>query len=429
MKHTLKKLTDTKVSLAISVTADELDTAKQKALHKLAQKVNVAGFRPGKVPAHVAEKNLDPTVVANEAIEYAINAALNQAIEAEDLRVLDRPQVDLGDFKPYESLNFTAEVEVLPPVKLGDYTKLKAKRHVAKVTDADIDEVMDRLRGGHSDTKETDRAAKNGDEAVIDFEGRDEKGELVDGASGKDYPLKLGSGTFIPGFEDGIVGHKAGDVFDLPLTFPADYHSAALKGAKVTFTVTLQKVREVALPELTDEFAKKVGPFETIDQLRDDVRTELTAQKEREADDKYKDDLLGELAEKSDVPVPELLVEDQIKGIQQDLQQNLMYRGLTFDQYVQSQGFTDEADWREKEAQEAAVRRVKSGLVLAELSKVEKVQATTEELEARLAQLKQQYPDPKTQEQLDTPEVRRDVANRLLTEKAIDRLVEINTKK
>lgn len=429
MKHILKKLTDTKISLAITVTAEELAVAKERALRSLAQKIKVPGFRQGKVPIHVAEKHLEASAVANEAVEYAINAALSQAIEAEDLRVLDRPSVELGDFKPYELLTFTAELEVLPPVTLGDYKKLKTKRTVAKVTDADISEVIDRLRTGHSETKDTDRAAKDGDEAVIDFEGRDEKGELVDGAAGKEYPLRLGSGQFIPGFEEGIVGHKAGDEFDLPLTFPKDYHSAALKGAKVTFKVTLQKVREVVQPELNDEFAKKVGPFETIDQLRDDVKTELKAQKEREADDKYKDELLGELAEKSEVPAPAVLVEDQIKGIEQDLRQNLMYRGMSFEQYLEAQGFKDEADWREREAREAAIRRVKSGLVLAELSKVEDIQAGTDELEARLTQLKSQYPDPKTQQQLDTPEVRRDVANRVLTEKAIDRLVEINSKK
>ena len=429
MKHTLKKLSDTKVSLTITVDADELQTAKDRALSRLASQIKVAGFRPGKVPTHVAEKHLEPAALANETVEIAINHALNDVIDAEDLRVLDRPSVDLGDFTPYESLKFTAEIEVLPSVKLGDYKKLKAKRTPAKVAEADIDEVLERLRSGHSDNHDVTRAAKDGDEAVIDFEGRDEAGELVDGASGKEYPLKLGSGTFIPGFEEGIVGHKAGEVFDLPLTFPDDYHADALKGAKVTFTVTLQKVREVALPKLDDAFAAKVGPFQKIDELRDDIRKELTGQKEREADEKYKDDLLGELAEKSDVPVPEILIEDQIRGIQQDLRQNLMYRGLTFEQYVQSQGFKDEDEWRTKEAREAAIRRVKSGLVLAEVTKAEKLEATTEELEARLAQFKQQYPDPKTQAQLDTPEARRDIANRVLTEKAIDRLVELNSKK
>lgn len=428
MKHTLKKLSDTKISLEISVERDELLHAKEHAVKTLAPKVKVAGFRPGKVPPAVAEKNLDPTALASETVEVAINHALNDVITSEDLRVLDRPSVELGEFNPYESLAFTAEVEILPAVTLGDYKKLKAKRAKVTVAESDIEEVITRMRQGFAEKKEVTRAAKEGDEAIIDFEGRDEKGELVAGASGKQYPLSLGSNTFIPGFEEGIVGHKAGEEFDLPLTFPDDYHADALKGAKVTFKTTLQKVNEVVLPEVTDEFAKKAGPFESVKELRDDVENEIKTQKERQADDDYKDALLGELAENSTVPLSDVLVEDQMKGIERDTMQNLMYRGITPEQYMEAQGYKDHDEWHEKEFKEAAIRRVKSGLVLAELTKAEKIDVTQDELEARLAEMKSQYKDPKMQAQLDSPESRRDLANGVLTEKTIDRLVEINTK-
>lgn len=428
MKHTLKKLSDTKVSLSISVDKDDLAHAKTHALKTLAPRVKVAGFRPGKVPMNVAEKNIDPSALASEVVEEAINHALNEAFAAEDLRVLDQPAVELGEFKPYDSLEFTAEVEILPAVKLGDYKKLKTKKPKVEVGDADIDEVLQRMRQGFGERKEVERAAKEGDEVTIDFEGRDEKGELVSGASGTDYPLQLGSKTFIPGFEEGIVGKKTGETFDLPLTFPDDYHAAALKGAKVTFKTTIKKIVEIELPKVDDELAKKAGPFETKKQLLDDIKNEITAQKNRTADEEYKDALLGELAEKSEVPHSEVLVQDQMNSVEQDTMQNLMYRGLSPEQYMESQGYKDRDEWREKEFRDAAIRRVKSGLVLAELSKAEKIEVSKEELEARLNEMKQQYNDPKMQAQFDTPESRRNLANRVLTEKTIDRLVELNSK-
>lgn len=429
MKHTLKKLSDTKVSLAITVSADELKHAKEHALKTLAPKVKVPGFRQGKVPAAVAEKNIDPSALASEALEEAINHALNEAFAAEDLRVLDQPSVELGEFKPYESLEFTAEVEVLPAVTLGDYTKLKTKKDKVEVTEEEIQEVLGRMLRGFAEKKEVDREAKDGDEVLIDFEGRDEKGELVAGAAGTDYPLVLGSKTFIPGFEEGIIGKKAGETFDLPVTFPKDYHAEALKGAKVSFKTTIKKVTELELPEVNDEFAKKAGPFETKQELLDDIKNEIKTQKDRAADDKFKDDLLTELADNSEVPHSEVLVQDQMNSVEQDTMQNLMYRGMSPEQYMESQGFKDRDEWREKEFRDAAIRRVKSGLVLAELSKAEKVEVSQEEVQTRLDEMKAQYKDPKMQAQFDTPETRRNLANRVLTEKTIDRLVEINSKK
>ncbi|MBC7746552.1 trigger factor [Pedobacter sp.] len=429
MKHTLKNLSDTKVSIIITVSSEELLHAKGHALKTLGPRMSLAGFRPGKVPANVAEKHLDPSALASETAEEAINHAINEVIKLEDLRVLDQPSVELGEFKPYESLEFTAEIEILPAVTLGDYTKLKAKKEKVVVSEDEVDQVLQRMRQGFGEKKEVSRAAKTGDEVVIDFEGRDKAGELVAGAAGTDYPLTLGSNSFIPGFEDGLVGKKVGETFELPLTFPKDYHAEALKGAKVTFKTTIKKVTEVDLPVVDDAFAKKAGPFETATELLDDIKNEILVQKERVADDKLKDDLLGELADKSTVPYSEVLVNDQMNSVEQDTMQNLMYRGLSPEQYMESQGFKDRDEWREKEFKTVATNRVRSGLVLAELSKAEKIEVSKEELEARLVEMKQQYKDPKTQAQLDTPESRRNLANRVLTEKTIDRLIEINIKK
>ena len=323
-------------------------------------------------------------------------------------------------------LEFTAEVDILPKIKLGNYKKLKAKTEKVVVTESDIDDIIDRTRKGFAEKKEVKRAAAIGDETVINFIGKRD-GVAFDGGTGNDYPLTLGSGQFIPGFEEGIVGHKAGETFDLELTFPADYGSAELKGATVTFTTTIVAIKEVKLPELTDKFAAKTGPFKTVAELKADIKRELTFQKEREINDKLKDDLVGQLIAISHVPVPAILLEDQSKSIEQDFVSNLMYQGLSLDQYLENKGFESKEKWLETEVAAVAKKRVQAGLVLAELSKVEKIQATTDELDAHVEMYRQQYgKNPEALKQFEQPEVRRDIANRLLTEKTVERLVELN---
>ncbi len=423
MKHTLNKLSDTQVNISFVLSAEDLAEAKQISLRNLSRDIKVAGFRKGKVPANVAEKHIDPNVLANEVTERAINDAVNEIIVIEQLRVLDQPKIELKKFVPFDTLEFEAVVEIIPEIKLGNYKKLKVKRAIEKVDKKDIDEVVERLRTNLAEKKEVEREAKNGDEVVIDFVGKKDD-VAFDGGTAKDYSLVLGSKSFIPGFEEAIVGHKIGDKFDVPLTFPKDYHAENLKGAKVVFEVTLSKVNEVVSPKLDDEFAAKVGPFKNIQELLDDIKRELIAQKERVAEDKYKDDLIGALVKASDVAVPDILIDDQMQSIERDARQNLSYRGMTAEQYMEQAGHKDADEWREKEFREVAVRRVQSGLVLAELSKVEKVEVTKEELDARHAEMITQYPNMK--EQLDGPEARRDLANRVLTEKTLARLVDLN---
>ena len=423
MKHTLKKLSDTQVEVTVTVSAEDLAEAKAIALKHLAREVKVPGFRKGKVPANVAEKNLDPNVLANESMQHAVDATLNEVITVESLRVLDQPKISVEKFVPFSEMQYSAVIDVLPAVKLGNYKKLKAKRTPAKVEQKDIDDVLERVKQNFAEKTEVTRAAKLGDEVTIDFTGKKD-GITFDGGTSQDYPLVLGSNSFIPGFEDAVVGHKVDETFDVPLTFPKDYHAENLKGQKVVFTVTIKKITEVKTPELTDELAKKVGPFETVKDLTDDIWRELAAQNERQADDAYKAALVGELVKTSTVPVPELLVDDQVRSITQDAKQNLAYRGMTPDEYMKQKGYADEVEWQKKEFRELATSRVQAGLVLAELSKAEKIDVTKEELEARHAEMLAQFPNMK--EQLDTPEARGDIVNRLVTEKTLDRLVELN---
>jgi trigger factor len=428
MDITRKNLSDTKVQLTITVGSLDLEAAEQVALTKLVKDLKVPGFRAGKVPISIASKHVDPAKLAEQSLDDAISKAVAEAFISEEIQVLNRPEVEVKKFVPRETLEFTAEVEMLPVVKLGDYKKLSAKAEKVSVKQADVDDIIERMRSGMASKKETTGPAKEGDDVIIDFVGK--KGDVAfDGGTAADYRLTLGSNQFIPGFEEGIVGYKAGETFDLNLEFPSDYQVADLAGQKVVFSVTLKKVEESELPEVDEAFAKKAGPFKTVDELKADIKRELLEQKTRETTDKLKDELVGELVEKSKVPVPEILIDDQAKSIERDFEQNLAYRGMTIEQYVEAQKFSSVEDWREKEVKQAAIKRVKAGLVLAELSKELKVEATNEELEAHIDVYKQQYgSNPEALKQFETPDVRRDIANRLLTEKTVNQLLELNTK-
>ncbi|HSE29548.1 MAG TPA: trigger factor [Candidatus Saccharimonadales bacterium] len=428
MKHTINNTSDTTKQITVSLTADDLAEVKAKTVKRLAKDVKVAGFRQGKTPVGVAEKNINPQVLESEIVEDAVNQHMIAILDAESIMPLDRPKVEVKKMVPGEQLEFVAELEVIPEIKLGDYKNLKAKKDDVKVTEKDVTEVIDRLRGAASEKKDVDRAAKDGDEIVMDFAGTDKDGKEVEGAKGTDYPLTLGSKTFIPGFEEGLIGKKLGDKFDLDLTFPKDYHHKPLAGAKVKFAVTIKAVKEVVLPELTDEFAAKTGAFKTVDELKADIKKELESQKEREATDKLKDSLLEQLIKVSTIPTPEILIKDQMQMLERDFTQNLMYRGLTLDQYLEQQGLTKE-DWEKNELREQSIRRVQVGLALAELSKIAKIEVNQQELEARVAELMQGYGNnPEIAKQFESPEVRRDIANNVMTRKTTDYLVEVNAK-
>ena len=426
MKTTVKNLSDTKVQLTISVDAEALANAEKVALVKLSKTVKVPGFRQGKVPASVAAKHVDPQALQEQLMDDAISKAVAEAFIAEKIQAIDRPMVDIKKYVPGDLLEFTAEVEVLPPVTLGDYKKLNVKAKKEAVKEADIAEVIERMRQGFAEKKDVTRAAKDGDETVIDFIGKKDD-VAFDGGTGTDYTLKLGSGQFIPGFEEGVVGHKAGETFDLDLAFPADYHAKDLAGQKVVFTTTLKKVTELALPKVDDELAKKAGDFKTLDELKADIKREIESQKEREANDKLKDDLIGALIDKSTVPAPEALVADQMRSIEQDFAQNLAYRGLDLHTYLDANGFESEDAWREKEVKPTAVKRTQAGLVLNELSKAENISATDAEIDEHVEVHKRQYANnPEVLKQFETAEVRRDIANHYITEKTIERLVTLN---
>lgn len=428
MQTKVKKISETNVQVAITLDAKELAKAEEVALARLAKTTKVKGFREGKVPVGVVEKNVNPQVLQETVLDTAINGAVAEAFLKEDLQAIDRPEVEVVKYVPKDVLEFTATAEVLPEVKLGDYKKLTSKPEKVTVDSKEVDEVVERIQQGFAEKKEVDRKIKNGDEVVIDFVGKKD-GVAFDGGAASDHTLTIGSNQFIPGFEEGLVGHKAGEDVELNLEFPKDYHSDELAGQKVVFEVAIKKVQESIVPEADDELAKKAGPFENIMQLRAELKTEIKTNKEREAADKLKDALVQELVSKSDVIAPETLVADQMRSIEQDFSQNLLYRGLTLDSYINTSDFKDEDDWREKEVKPTAEKRVKGSLVLNALAKAEKVTATDEEIDEHVEVHKRQYANnPEALKQFESDQVRREIANHYVLEKTIDRLLSFNVK-
>ncbi len=429
MKTSVKNLSNTRVLATITLGKDELDAAEQVALVKLSKTVKVPGFRKGKVPASVAAKYVDPALLAQETADNALSKAVAESFIENGIQALARPEIELKKFVPGQEMEFTAEVDVVPPVKLGDYKKLKAEQEKVSVAAKEVDDIIERMRSGMSEKVEVERAAADGDVVSIDFIGKKD-GAAFEGGAAEDYELELGSNSFIPGFEEGVIGLRAGDKKDLKLAFPADYHVADLAGADVVFETSVKKVLEKKLPELDDEFAKKAGAGEDVKTLKDlkaDIKRELTAQKESEAGEKYKDALVQALIEVSEVDAPQVLVDDQVQSIEQDTTQNLMYQGLTLDQYLLSQKFEDRDDWMKKEVIPAAEKRVKAGLVLAELSKELKIESTDDEKKAHVEFYKAQYANsPEMAKRFDDPEVQRDIFNRLKTEQTVEKLVDLN---
>lgn len=415
--------TDTNVSFTVTADAETLKKIKESVLKRLnTDSLKIAGFRPGTAPLNIVEKHVDQGVLQNEFIDAALNHYYSSVIKQENLRTVGQPSVDLKKFVPFSTMEFVVTVDVLGKVTLPDYKKVKKAPTKATVTADDVNEVVASLRKRLADKTPVERAAKKGDEVVIAFKGVNDKGEAVNGAEGKDYPLTLGSDSFIPGFEDNVVGMRPGEEKTFTIPFPKDYGVAALQGKKVTFTVTAQTVNELSEPKADDAFAAKAGPFKTLKDLKADIKQQLTLERQGEADRQYENELLQDLAKKTKVAIPESVIDEQVQRLEQEERQNLTYRGQTWQEHLDAEGVTEEE--HRKRNRPDAEQQIRVGVMLGAIGDEEKIEVTPEELEIRLQLLKGQYQDQGMQSQLDTPEGRQDIAARIRTEKIIAKLRE-----
>lgn len=421
MKTTVKKLSDTRIEVKVTLDAKDLKPASEKALERLAKEIKVEGFRQGKVPTEVAKKFIPENDLNAETIDIAVRTTVIEAFTKNEKSPLAVPSVNVTKYVPGEMAEYTATADILPEIKLGDYKNLDVKLEKFTAAEKDIKEVLKNIANSFSEKKAIKRAAKSTDEVIIDFVGKKDN-KAFEGGSAKDYHLTLGSKTFIPGFEEGIVGHEPGDKFNLELTFPKDYHMKELAGAKTIFEVLLKQVNEVTLPEINDELATKCGPFKTLADLKADIKKNLEAQNNHRLEEKYKDDLVNALVKKSKISAPEILIDDQMRFIKNDLERNAMSQGLTFEQYLARGGETEET-W-EKEAKKLAESRVKASLALQILARDNKIDVKDEVVEAKIAELRDVYKkSPEAIKNLKNPNVRMDIKNRMIIEETLNFLV------
>lgn len=424
MKTKLKKLSDSRVELTVTLDAKDLKDAAKKALEKLSKEIRVEGFRKGKVPAEVAKKFIPENDLNAETADIAVRTTVINAFQNNEKSPLVMPSVNITKYVPNEMLEYTAAADIIPDIKLGDYKKLGVKKETVKILAKDVQGVLDNIAKSFAEKKAIKRAAKMTDEVIIDFVGK-KKGVVFPGGSAKDFHLVLGSMSLIPGFEDGIIGHEPGDKFELNLTFPKDYGMKDLAGEKTTFEVLLKQVNEVKTPEIDDELAKKVGPFKDLAALKEDIKKNLALQTEQRENEKFKDELLKALVEKSKIPAPEILIDDQMRMIKDDMTRNATSKGISFEEYLKRAGQTEEK-W-EKEARKIAEERVKASLALQTVAVEQKITVSDDLVAAKIAELRDVYKkSPDALKSLKDPNVKMDIKNRMIIEKTLDFLVENN---
>jgi trigger factor len=421
-----EKLSDSRVKLTITAETSDMSDVKKDVVNKLGRELKIQGFRAGKAPENIVEKSLDQNRLQSEFIDAVINKLYGEALKKENIRPVDRPEVNVTKFVPFSNLEFVIEVDHIGDIVLPDYKTLLVDKPTKAVSAKNIDEVIDQLAVRDASKKKVPRAAKDTDEVTIDFSGVDAKtGEPIKGADGKDFPLVLGSNTFIPGFEPELIGLKEAAKKSFDIVFPGNYQVAALQNRKVTFSILVKDVKEMSKPKIDDAFAKKIGPFKTLLELKADIKKQLQVERDRETRAKYENDLVLAIAEKTKVSIPKVLIEEQIDLMERDEKQNLIYRGTTWEEHLKAEGLSNEQH-RDRNRDQAE-NLVKMGLVLSEIAEKENISVTPEELDIRIQMLKGQYPDQKMQAELDKLENSRNITNQILTEKTMAKIVSYNS--
>ena len=381
-----EKLEKSRVALTIETSAEEFEAAVNKAYLKMRGKINVPGFRVGKAPRKIIEKMYGAEVFYEEAVNIILPDAYEAAVKEQELEVVGYPQVELESCTK-DGVVFKCTVAVYPEVKLGQYKGLQAPRAEVKVVAADVNARLKEMADRNSRLVSVERAVKKGDTADIDFEGFD-NGVAFDGGKGENFDLEIGSGSFVPGFEDQLIGMKAGEEKDIDITFPENY-TPELAGKPVVFHVKVNEVKEKQVPAIDDEFAKDVSEFDTLKDLKADIKKKLTAERTESAQRAFEDVLMAKVAEGIEADIPEEMVELQAERMMEQFKQQLASQGIPFEQYLKMTN-TAEADFR-KQAQGPAADQVKMDLAVEAIIKAEGLEASDEDVESEMKSVAEKY--------------------------------------
>ena len=424
MSFTVEKLENNKkAKLTITVPAEDFSKALTFAYNKQKGKINISGFRKGKVPMAIIEKMYGPEVFYDEAANKAINDTYGDVYDECDLEIVSRPEIDVVQIEKGKDFIYTAEVDLKPEVELGTYKGIEIEAIDTVVSGEDVDNEIDRVRKQNARKIDiTDRAAQDGDITNIDFEGFVDE-VAFEGGKGEGYDLTLGSKSFIPGFEDQIIGHSIGDEFDVNVTFPEDYHSEDLKGKAAVFKCKLNSIKENQLPELDDEYVSDISDVETVDEYKANIRKQLEEKKEKQAKNQRENKAIEKLIEDSKMDIPASMIENQQRSMLDEFKQQLAMQGMNFDMYSQYTGMNEEVMLEQVKPE--AEKRVKSRLVLEAVAKAENIEASDEDLDKKLEEMAAMYKmDADKLKELVGDKEKDAIKKDIAVEKAADLIVE-----
>lgn len=422
----VEKVDVNEVKLEITVPAKEFDKGIEKAYRKNVGKFNVPGFRKGKAPKAIIEQMYGIEVFYEDAVNFVIDETYPKAVEESNITPVDRPEVDITDLGHGKDLVYTAKVTVKPEVEIGEYKGIEAEKQEYPVIDEDVDKQLEQLRQKNARiiTKE-EGVVETGNTAVIDFEGFVD-GVPFEGGKGTNYSLEIGSGTFIEGFEEQLVGKGTGEEVDVNVTFPGDYKAEQLAGKPAVFKVKINEIKYKELLALDDEFAKDVSEFETLDELKADIRKKIQESNELKAKRQFEDSVVKKVVDNAKVEIPGVMVDRELNYMMDDLRYRLSYQGLTLEQYAEF--LNSSIEKMKEDNRDAALNKVKTQLVLEEIGKKESIDANDEEIEAEVEKAAKQYNQDLEKFKKSIGERERNIIKGdIITNKTIDFLI-VNSK-
>ena len=389
MSVQVEKLEKNMAKLTVEVPAEDVEKAIQGAYQKMKKSINIPGFRKGKAPRQLIEKMYGKEVFYNDAVDAMLPKAYSDAVEECGEEIVSYPKINVEQIESGKPFIFTAEVAVKPAVTLGEYKGIQVEKAPIEVTDEEIQAEVDKEREANSRTVTVeDRAVQKGDIATIDFEGFVD-GVAFDGGKGENYDLEIGSNTFIPGFEDQLVGAEIGKELDVNVTFPEEYGAKELAGKAAVFKCKVNGIKVKELPDADDEFAQEVSEFDTLDAYKEDIKANLLKKKEEEAKRVKEDAVIEKIIEGAQMDIPEAMVEYQTQQMLDDFGRRMQSQGLSLEQYFQFTGMTE--DQYKEQMKPRALQNIQSRLVLEAVAAAEKIEATEEDLDAEYAKMAEQY--------------------------------------
>ena len=397
MKVDKEQIGENKVKLEVELDEERVEEALDEAYKKVVKKVDIDGFRKGKVPRSLLEKRYGEEVLHKDALDILIQQGYYEAVEEAEIEPIDQPEITDAYVQGGEPATFTAKVEVKPEVELGEYTDLEVEKEEITVDEEEIEKELETRRQNHAQLVSVDReVVEEGDFVTIDYEGYID-GETFEGGSAEDYNLEIGSGSFIPGFEDQLIGVESGTETTIEVSFPEDYQGGDVAGEDAKFEVTLKDIKTKEVPELDDEFAKDLG-FDNLDELREDIKNDLAEEAKAQADRNYENKLVESAVENAEVNIPEAMVEEEIDNMLQGQKMQMQQQGFDFDQYLEMTGM-DEEGLRDNFREQAA-ERVESNLILEAIAKQEEIEITDEEIDEKVEEIAQNQGQDQDPEQI-----------------------------